>query len=119
MFAVLVFAISADTRYDAATANKIKQEAKAAILAEFESRMQSKPGEDTNDLFSSKMLFRLINNIEVSVRRIHIRFEDDGTASKTPAFAAGIELHSLEARSTDADWRPTGAPPADITARKV
>ena len=44
----------------------MEQEAKSALLAEFESRLeQGKKTDETDDLFSSKSLFRIVNNLEV------------------------------------------------------
>jgi hypothetical protein len=56
---------------------------------------------------------------QVSITNIHIRFEDDGHVTGTQPFSAGIELATLTATSANEAWEATGAPPLDITARKV
>ncbi|KAJ3439892.1 vacuolar protein sorting-associated protein 13c [Anaeramoeba flamelloides] len=50
----------------------------------------------------SKLLNKIINNIQVSIKSIHIRHED---SINNKPFAFGITLDSLEIASTDQNWK--------------
>jgi hypothetical protein len=56
---------SLDVLYNPELLKKMEHDAKEALMAEFESRMARSPGKRDKDLFSSKALFRLVNNFEV------------------------------------------------------
>ena len=83
-------------RYDPALLRKLEAEAKSALLAEFESRLeQGKTEAETDDLFSSKSLFRIVNNLEVrpGLPRSHVP-RGCGTLIKPPA-SAPVSRHGI------------------------
>lgn len=53
--------------------------------------------------FIAKLVQKAIDNIQVSIEKVHIRFEDSRTENR---FACGITLGGLSARSTDSAWQP-------------
>ncbi|XP_037079411.1 vacuolar protein sorting-associated protein 13-like [Pollicipes pollicipes] len=58
-----------------------------------------------DDTFVEKLFTQIIKNVQVTVKDIHIRYEDQVTAPKTP-FALGVTLHTLCLESTDNHWKP-------------
>lgn len=55
--------------------------------------------------FRAQMLTKVLSNLQISIRHVHCRYEDD-IHGDVP-FALGFTLHSLEAKSTDEDWNET------------
>jgi len=60
-----------------------------------------KPKEDLT--FAEKLSAQIINNVQIKISDIHIRYEDNLSCS-TP-FAFGITLSNFSVHTTDADWR--------------
>lgn len=50
------------------------------------------------------MITNIIKNVQLTVRNIHIRYEDKVTNPKDP-FALGITLKNLNVESTDENWK--------------
>lgn len=59
----------------------------------------------TDKSFMEKMIVQIVNNIQIKISDIHIRYEDGSTASNM--FALGITLKSLDVHTTDASWQET------------
>ena len=78
-----------------------------------ESRDQSE--KSGNDSFISRLGTRLVDNIELLVKNVHIRYEDHISRPERP-FAFGFTLESFRMNSTDADWEDTYV---DRSARTV
>lgn len=49
---------------------------------------------------------KVVDNLQVFVERVHIRYEDEGSEESTP-FSAGLTLELLHAQSTDPHWQPS------------
>jgi len=56
--------------------------------------------------FFKKIRSKVVNNLQIFINKIHIRFEDDQSNSRQP-YAAGFTIEHFHAQSTDGDWRPT------------
>ncbi len=56
--------------------------------------------------FLDQLTDTILNNILVSIQRIHIRYEDKVTNPDHP-FACGIMLKALSAETTNSAWQPT------------
>lgn len=56
--------------------------------------------------FISSLVTRIVDNVQVTVRNIHIRYEDCLSNPEHP-FSMGITLAELSAVSTNEDWEPT------------
>ena len=56
--------------------------------------------------FMSSLFTRIVDNVQVTVRNIHIRYEDALSSPEHP-FSLGITLAELSAVSTDGNWEPT------------
>lgn len=53
--------------------------------------------------FTTQLITKIVDNLQVTIKNIHIRFEDS-TSNPERMFAVGVTLKSLSAVSTDADW---------------
>ena len=62
--------------------------------------VEGKAKKDT-DTFSSKVVSKMIENIQVTITNIHFRYEDD--RGYIP-FTAGLTLEEVIARSTDGEF---------------
>lgn len=72
------------------TAELFKSSAKGASAAE-------------NDSFMNALVTKIIDNLQVVIKNIHVRFEDNKSHPQKP-FAVGLTLSNLSAVSTDENW---------------
>lgn len=63
----------------------------------------SKTPETTDDTFVSSLVSKIIDNLQVVIKNIHIRFEDKISHAGAP-FSLGLTLSNLSAVSTDSNW---------------
>ncbi|XP_022258714.1 vacuolar protein sorting-associated protein 13C-like [Limulus polyphemus] len=101
---------SAVQKYDEEKEKKIFQETKNEVLqaAEKVKIREAKKLKHRNkkqDSFKEKILTQIIRNLQVKVKNVHIRYEDEFINSNSP-FAAGITLHNLLFETTDESWKP-------------
>lgn len=59
-----------------------------------------------NESFTSSLVTKIVDNLQITVRNIHARYEDKLSNPEHP-FAAGFTLSEFSAVSTDANWNPT------------
>ena len=64
-----------------------------------------KKAEEENDSVLGKLKMKILNNIQVKIENIHIRYQDDLSNPENP-FALGITLDELYAESADENWVP-------------
>lgn len=101
----------AETKFDAELEEERAQRAKQERLetAElFTTSMQSKElAEDIHqESFVNSLVTKIVDNLQVTVKNIHIRFEDR-TSNKERLFTIGILLKNLSVVSTDDNWNET------------
>jgi len=53
--------------------------------------------------FADKLLETIINNVQIRINNVHVRYEDSITMRDNP-FVVGCTLESLIAESTDSNW---------------
>ncbi|RNA03908.1 vacuolar sorting-associated 13A [Brachionus plicatilis] len=75
------------------------------------SRAKSKPEQDDDtdqksDSFGERIQMQVIRNLELEIKNIHVRYEDDFSKPEHP-FSAGVTLNSIEIKTTDENWQPT------------
>ncbi|KAK7070439.1 hypothetical protein SK128_013369 [Halocaridina rubra] len=98
-------------KYDAEKEEKIAHESKMASLQRAEEAKQKAKAKErgdeskTEDGFTEKLLAQVIRNIQVTIKDIHIRYEDSLSSPGHP-FALGVTLHDLSMQSTDVNWKP-------------
>ncbi|XP_037905174.1 vacuolar protein sorting-associated protein 13 isoform X4 [Hermetia illucens] len=63
-------------------------------------REKDKPPADKS--FSEKLTAQIVNNLQIKISNVHIRYEDKNSAD-TP-FCVGVTLHGLNIYTTDSNW---------------
>lgn len=59
-----------------------------------------------NDTFVEKLTTQIIKNVQVSVQRIHLRYEDKTTRGGQGAFSVGATMNQLSMQTTDENGTP-------------
>lgn len=54
--------------------------------------------------YGTSLATNIIENLELKINNVHIRYEDAGITVPDQRFACGITIDSLSARSCDANW---------------
>lgn len=95
-----------DVAYNEEKEKKSEFDSKKAELLRIE---EAKKKEDEKDApvvdksFTEKLATQIINNVQIKIKDIHIRYEDTSTTS-TP-FAFGVTLRNLIVHTTDGNWK--------------
>ncbi|KAH9508957.1 hypothetical protein Btru_048396 [Bulinus truncatus] len=99
-----------DRQYDAEKEHLLQAALKRQLLERIEQPTLEGVVTKTNDnpSFAEKLTTSLLNRLQISVRHIHIRYEDTIT-NGDHAFACGIMLKQLLVCSTDSHWQPRGS----------
>jgi vacuolar protein sorting-associated protein 13A/C len=108
----------ADEEEKRAVAVKLEKLESAELLKERNSEGMSKEEQQKNQSFVSSFTTAIVDNLQVSIKNIHIRYED-AIASPEHPFAVGITLKEMSAVSTDEDWRPTFIQSTSSTTHKL
>eukprot|EP00795_Rhopilema_esculentum_P010935 gene10935-19770_t len=72
---------------------------------EEEARKKDKKKDEESDSFAEKLATQVVKNLQVSIRNIHIRYEDTVTTPGFP-FSIGVTLDGLSALTTDQTFMP-------------
>ena len=98
------------------------QKAAASILENYELLLQNTKALKSEDPKGvEKMVSTILANIQIDIRRVYLRYEDNVTSSHIGPFILGIALKSLHIGSADENWKNAqvdGASKSDFT-RKV
>ena len=101
-----------DAEYDPAEEGKRAHDVKmeklesAELLKERNTEGMSKEEQQKQQSFTATLTTAIIDNLQVTVRNIHVRYEDSISDPGHP-FAAGLTLREFSAISTDQAWAPT------------
>ncbi|KAK1084571.1 Vacuolar protein sorting-associated protein 13 [Friedmanniomyces endolithicus] len=120
----LLAAPKEDEAYDAAEEEKrthaVKMEKldSAELLKERNTEGMSQEEEKKQQSFTAALTTTIIDNVQIQVKNVHIRFEDAVSDPAHP-FAAGLTLKELSAVSTDENWRPTWIQSTSATTHKL
>lgn len=101
---------SSQVKYDREKEAKAELEAKRTELARIEKTKQladAKLQEKIDDSMMEKLIARMIKNIHVEIKRIHVRYEDHVTFKQHP-FSMGFTLNRLALESCNDSWLTTG-----------
>lgn len=102
----LLVAPNSAVNYNADKQKKYDLEVKKGQLAKVEAAKKRESEKDkpkADKSFTEKLVAQIINNVQIRIRNVHIRYEDRSTS--TIPFAFGITLSGLEVQTTDADWQ--------------
>ncbi|CCE63509.1 hypothetical protein TPHA_0F00220 [Tetrapisispora phaffii CBS 4417] len=79
-------------------------------LAEWELRNQHIDSIDTNnennETFMQSLLTKIVDNLQITIKNIHIRYEDTKCVLSKEPYSLGITLREISAVSTDEGWVP-------------
>ena len=105
---------------EAKRANDVKLEKleNAEILKQRNSEGLSQEEQQKSQSFTESVTTAIVDNLQVSVKNIHIRYEDS-IASPGHPFALGLTLQEFSAVSTDKDWRPSYIQSTSGTTNKL
>ncbi|KAI3405553.2 VPS13 [Candida oxycetoniae] len=97
--------------YDADEDERRKQAVKQDKLKELEFVLQTKSQELgkedlANETFTESLMTKIVDNLQVTIKNIHIRYEDKSVLTETP-YTFGASLKELSAVSTDENWQPS------------
>ncbi|XP_065079310.1 intermembrane lipid transfer protein Vps13 isoform X3 [Ochlerotatus camptorhynchus] len=97
-----------DVRYNAEKEDKNSFEAKKAELLRIEQAKKSEEEKDkpvADKTFAEKLTAQIVNNVQIRISDIHIRYEDTTTTGFP--FAFGVTLSNLSVHTTDKNWMQT------------
>lgn len=85
-----------------ARAQQVKQEqlANAEMLG---AQQPKQSGTPENDSFINQLVTKIVDNLQISINHIHVRYEDSMSDPGHP-FSVGFTLSELSAASADATW---------------
>ena len=101
-----------EAEYDEEEEERRKQRLKmekldsAELLKERNMEGLSQEEQKKNQSFTQSLVTKIVDNLQVTVKNIHIRYEDSISAPGHP-FALGVTLEEFSAVSTDGQWKPT------------
>ena len=90
-------------------AELLKQQNKEGASPEEQQKSQS---------FTESLTTAIVDNLQVSIKNIHIRYEDAISTQGHP-FALGLTIKELSAVSTDSDWKPSFIQSTSGTTNKL
>ncbi|KAI9852282.1 MAG: hypothetical protein M1838_001170 [Thelocarpon superellum] len=77
----------------------------AEMLKERSPDNLSAEDQQKNQSFTESLVTKIVDNLQVTVKNIHLRYEDTVSTPGHP-FALGVTLEEFSAVSTDAGWQP-------------
>jgi vacuolar protein sorting-associated protein 13A/C len=89
-----------------AHAIKMEKLESAELLKDRNTEGMSQEEQRRNQSFTQSFITAIVNNLQISIRNVHFRYEDS-IASPGHPFAVGVTLKEISAVSTDSEWRPT------------
>lgn len=78
----------------------------AELLTSKPSAGLSAEDEAKNESFTASLTNRIVDNLQLTVKNVHLRYEDDVSVPGHP-FSIGVTLAGFTAVSTDEFWQPT------------
>ncbi|KAL9100888.1 MAG: hypothetical protein Q9163_003799 [Psora crenata] len=105
---------------EAKRAHDVKMEKleNAELLKQRNSEGLSQEEQQKSQSFTESITTAIIDNLQISVKNIHIRYEDSISAPGHP-FALGLTLEEFSAVSTDSNWKPSYIQSTSDTTNKL
>lgn len=113
-----------EAEYDEDEEERRKQRVKmekldsAELLKERNQEGLSPEEQKKSQSFTQSLVTKIVDNLQVTVKNIHIRYEDSISAPGHP-FALGMTLEEFSAVSTDGQWKPTFIQDSNNTTHKL
>ncbi|KAL7343935.1 hypothetical protein BJY59DRAFT_711306 [Rhodotorula toruloides] len=89
-----------------AQAAKLEKLENAEMLTTHPAPGLSAEEEQKNQSFTTSLINKIVDNLQIEIRNIHIRYEDKLSVPGHP-FSVGLTLSRFSAVSTDENWQPT------------
>lgn len=109
---------NADEEEKRAHAVKMEKLDSAELLKERNTEGMSAEEQQKQQSFTAALTTTIIDNVQIQVKNVHIRYEDAISDPGHP-FAAGLTLQELSAVSTDENWKPTWIQGTSSTTHKL
>ncbi|KAL1410608.1 Vacuolar protein sorting-associated protein 13 [Vanrija albida] len=90
-----------DERIDQATKQEKLRSAEAVDSAA--NQVEQAGGAENKETYFGAIATRIINNVQIHIKNIHLRYED-GTSTPDHPFAAGLTISEFKMVSTDENW---------------
>jgi vacuolar protein sorting-associated protein 13A/C len=90
----------------------------AEMLKERNTEGMTAEEQQKNQSFTSSFITAIVDNVQINVKNIHIRYEDSISDPGHP-FALGVTLEGFDAVSTDENWQPTFIQSTSDTSHKL
>ncbi|XP_026840774.1 vacuolar protein sorting-associated protein 13 [Drosophila persimilis] len=97
-----------NVQYNAEKEAKYELDAKMAALDALEAARKKEIEKNTakpDAGFAEKLTAQIVNNLQVTISNVHLRYEDSTTTGSP--FSFGVSLHRLELFTTDSNWDNT------------
>ncbi|KAI1151480.1 hypothetical protein F4825DRAFT_422633 [Nemania diffusa] len=113
-----------EAAYDADEEDRRKQRIKmekldsAELIKERNQEGLSQEEQKKSQSFTESLVTKIVDNLQVTVKNIHVRYEDSISAPGHP-FALGATLEEFSAVSTDGQWEPTFIQNTSDTTHKL
>ncbi|XP_071956749.1 intermembrane lipid transfer protein VPS13A-like [Antedon mediterranea] len=107
--------------YDEEKEKRLENAAKRKVLEQLE-RSKTKPLNEKDEQeslsFTEKLTASIINNVQVFMKNVHVRYEDTVTNPGYP-FSFGVMVPYISAETTDELWKATLADASALVMRKL
>ncbi|KKA27236.1 hypothetical protein TD95_004731 [Thielaviopsis punctulata] len=113
-----------ESNYDADEEDQRRQRLKmerlesAEMLRERNREGMSQEEEQKTQSFTQSLITKIMDNLQIHIKNIHIRYEDSISAPGHP-FALGVTLQEFSAITTDAYWKPMFVQDSRDTTHKL
>ncbi|KAI0466100.1 hypothetical protein F4859DRAFT_527562 [Xylaria cf. heliscus] len=113
-----------EAAYDPEEEDRRKQRIKmekldsAELIKERNQEGLSQEEQKKSQSFTESLVTKIVDNLQVTVKNIHVRYEDSISAPGHP-FALGVTLEEFSAVSTDGQWQPTFIQNTSKTTHKL
>ena len=101
-----------------AHALKMEKLDSAELLKDKSTEGMSPEEQQRNQSFTTSLVTAIVDNLQVSVKNVHVRYEDS-VADPGHPFAVGVTLKEISAVSTDENWKPTFIQNSSSTTHKL
>ena len=79
---------------------------KRAAIAQLDATSPAHSDDEHPESFSSRLVTKIVDNIQLEVSKVHIRYEDRVVHMEAP-FSFGLLVSRLAAESTNTNWKPS------------
>ena len=97
---------------------KIEKLDSAEMLKDRNQEGMNQEEQKKNQSFTDSLVTKIVDNLQITVRHIHVRYEDSISAPGH-SFALGVTLEEFSAVSTDGQWNPTYIQDSDGPTHKL